>query len=80
MTPLRKSIIRQCDRARRQGQRIGLRTAHTLVNEARRYQAGRAKSTSVKDPDLKGEHEFSANTLHAICLKLQEEIKRTGKN
>jgi len=79
-TPVRIKLARACERARKQGMRIGLRNAHTIVNKARRYQDGRSKSPSVKDPSVQGEHEFSANTLHAICLEIQQEIQKAGES
>lgn len=76
---IRKKKTSEIARARQQGYRLGLRMAHTIVRKARTVQVNKAKWTKPEDADLKAEYEHCANTLHALCLKIEDEIKKVSR-
>jgi hypothetical protein len=62
--------------ARHQGMRLGLRMAHDVLRKARNYQVQQFKKAGIKNPDKQAEHDYCANTLQALCLRLQEEVEK----
>lgn len=65
--------------ARREGFLLGLKRCHTMLCKARNYQAQKQRKTNGDtDPDVKAEHEHTANVLHDLCLRLQSEIKKAS--
>ena len=70
----------QSELIRKQGFVQGLRLAHTILRKAKNYQARISERTNEKsDPDVKAIHEHAASTLHSLCLKLQDAIKKGGE-
>ena len=74
-TGLRKAELEKVQTlARKEGYRLGLRMFYALVRKAKSRQAVLAKSM----PDVHAELEHCASVLHALGLKMQEEIKKAG--
>jgi hypothetical protein len=70
----------QSELIRKQGFVQGLRAAHTILRKAKNYQARMGERASEKsDPDVKAVYEHAASTLHDLCLKLQDAIKKAGE-
>ena len=70
----------ESEHIRKQGFVQGLRLAHTILRKAKNYQSRISERTNEKfDPDVKAIHEHAASTLHGLCLKLQDAIKKGGE-
>lgn len=80
MKPPKEKVQRELvERARKDGFRLGLRTAHTMLRKAKGRQALKGKNTNESaDADVKAQYEHCASVLHDLCLRLQEQIEKAS--